>query len=149
MSATGDIEAVPIVDFSGLGGNEAVDLALARDLSADWFAPHTDAGFPAILCQDNAGGLEVRRADGTGLAAPPMPGTWVVNVADMLSRRPNKRWQSTPHRVKNLSGGDRFSCPTSSTWTWKWTWTALSPACRPVPRSGTRHALRRCATATA
>ena len=40
-----------------------------------------------------------------------MPGTWVVNVADMLSRWTNGRWQSTPHRVKNLSGGDRFSCP--------------------------------------
>ncbi len=74
-------------------------------------APHTDYGFLTILCQDTAGGLEVRRADGTWLKAPPVPGTWVVNVADMLSRWTNGRWQSTPHRVKNLSGGDRFSCP--------------------------------------
>ena len=74
-------------------------------------APHTDYGFLTILCQDTAGGLEVRRKDGTWLKAPPVPGTWVVNVADMLSRWTNGRWQSTPHRVKNLSGGDRFSCP--------------------------------------
>ena len=74
-------------------------------------APHTDYGFITILCQDDAGGLEVRRRDGTWLAAPPIPGTWVVNVADMLSRWTNGRWQSTPHRVRNLSGGDRFSCP--------------------------------------
>ena len=74
-------------------------------------APHTDYGFLTILCQDTAGGLEVRRNDGTWLKAPPVPGTWVVNVADMLSRWTNGRWQSTPHRVKNLSGGDRFSCP--------------------------------------
>ena len=116
-------------------------MALALDLPSDWFAPHfakpttflrllhyppqppdapddafgsaphTDYGFLTILCQDNAGGLEVRRADGTWLKAPPIPGTWVVNVADMLSRWTNKRWQSTPHRVKNLSGGDRFSNP--------------------------------------
>ena len=116
-------------------------MALALDLPGDWFAPHfvhpttflrllhyppqppdspddafgsaphTDYGFLTILCQDDAGGLEVRRADGTWLKAPPVPGTWVVNVADMLSRWTNRRWQSTPHRVKNLSGGDRFSCP--------------------------------------
>ncbi|MGE0415553.1 MAG: isopenicillin N synthase family dioxygenase [Acetobacteraceae bacterium] len=116
-------------------------MALALGLPADWFgphfqdattflrllhyppqppdspedafgsAPHTDYGFLTILCQDNAGGLEVRRTDGTWLKAPPVPGTWVVNVADMLSRWTNGRWQSTPHRVKNLSGGDRFSVP--------------------------------------
>jgi len=116
-------------------------MALALDLPPDWFAPHflkpttflrllhyppqppdapddafgsaphTDYGFLTILCQDTAGGLEVRRTDGTWLKAPPIPGTWVVNVADMLSRWTNRRWQSTPHRVKNLSGGDRFSNP--------------------------------------
>jgi isopenicillin N synthase-like dioxygenase len=85
----------------------------AEDAPDDAFgsAPHTDYGFITILCQDAQGGLEVRRKDGTWLAAPPVEGTWVVNVADMLSRWTNGRWQSTPHRVKNLSGGDRYSCP--------------------------------------
>ncbi|HSI01327.1 MAG TPA: 2OG-Fe(II) oxygenase family protein [Reyranella sp.] len=85
----------------------------ARDAADDAFgsAPHTDYGFITILCQDRQGGLEVRRRDGSWLAAPPIDGTWVVNVADMLSRWTNDRWQSTPHRVKNLSGGDRYSCP--------------------------------------
>jgi isopenicillin N synthase-like dioxygenase len=85
----------------------------AKDAPDDAFgsAPHTDYGFITILCQDKQGGLEVRRRDGTWLAAPPIDGTWVVNVADMLSRWTNGRWQSTPHRVKNLSGGDRYSCP--------------------------------------
>ncbi len=85
----------------------------APDADDDAFgsAPHTDYGFITILCQDAQGGLEVRRRDGTWLAAPPIAGTWVVNVADMLSRWTNGRWQSTPHRVKNLSGSDRYSCP--------------------------------------
>ncbi len=74
-------------------------------------APHTDYGFITVLVQDSNGGLSVRRKDGTWLAAPPVPGSWVVNVGDMLSHWTNGRWQSTPHRVRNLSGNDRYSCP--------------------------------------
>jgi isopenicillin N synthase-like dioxygenase len=83
------------------------------DAGEDTFgsAPHTDYGFITVLAQDNNGGLSVRRNDGAWIAAPPVPGSWVVNVGDMLSRWTNGRWQSTPHRVRNFSGQDRFSCP--------------------------------------
>jgi isopenicillin N synthase-like dioxygenase len=74
-------------------------------------APHTDYGFITILVQDANGGLAVRRKDGSWLSAPPLPGSWVVNVGDMLSRWTNGRWQSTPHSVRNISGRDRYSCP--------------------------------------
>jgi isopenicillin N synthase-like dioxygenase len=85
--------------------------AASADDDAFGSAPHTDYGFVTVLAQDDRGGLEVRRRDGTWLQAEPIPRTWVVNVADMLARWTNGRWQSTPHRVKNLSGRDRYSCP--------------------------------------
>jgi isopenicillin N synthase-like dioxygenase len=50
--------------------------------------------------------LQVRRRDATWLPATPIPGSFVVNVADMLSRWTNGRWQSTPRGVKNRSTVD-------------------------------------------
>ena len=74
-------------------------------------APHTDYGFITFLVQDGLGGLEVRARDGGWIPAPPVPGTFVVNVADMLARCSNERWPSTPHRVRNVAGRDRYSVP--------------------------------------
>ena len=72
-------------------------------------APHTDFGVLTVLAQDSVGGLEIQGLDGEWLAAPPIPGTLVVNVGDLLGRWSNDTFRSTPHRVINSSGQERLS----------------------------------------
>ncbi len=74
-------------------------------------APHTDYGFLTILAQDDVGGLQVKRRDGGWIDAPYIPGTFVVNIADMLMQWTNDAWVSTPHRVINTTGRERYSIP--------------------------------------
>jgi isopenicillin N synthase-like dioxygenase len=85
------------------------------DLGDDQFgvAPHSDFGCITLLWQDGNGGLEVlERSTQRWIAAPPIQGTLVVNVADLLARWTNDRYASTPHRVINRSGRERMSIAT-------------------------------------
>ncbi len=52
------------------------------------------------------------RATRSWIEAPPIPGTFVINVGDLLARWTNDRFSSTPHRVINRSGRERFSIAT-------------------------------------
>jgi isopenicillin N synthase-like dioxygenase len=70
---------------------------------------HTDYGNLTLLATDAVGGLEVRRRDGTWLAAPTIPGAFVVNIGDCLMRWTNDVYVSTPHRVASPPGRERFS----------------------------------------
>ncbi len=71
-------------------------------------APHSDFGCITLLLQETAG-LEVLARNGEWIAAPPLPGTLVVNIGDLLERWSNLRLPSTRHRVRNTTGGDRYS----------------------------------------
>jgi isopenicillin N synthase-like dioxygenase len=45
------------------------------------------------------------------IKAPPIPGTFVVNIADLLQRWSNDAFLSTRHRAINISGAGRLSIP--------------------------------------
>ena len=70
---------------------------------------HTDYGNITLLATDGVGGLEVRTRAGDWLAAPSIPGAFVVNIGDCLMRWTNDVYVSTPHRVVSRGAGERYS----------------------------------------
>jgi len=73
-------------------------------------APHNDFGCLTILAQGKVGGLQVLSPGGAWVDVPVIPGAFVVNVGDMLNRWSNGLLKSTPHRVINSTGKERYSC---------------------------------------
>ncbi|TFF23227.1 isopenicillin N synthase family oxygenase [Jiella endophytica] len=70
------------------------------------YGEHHDYGTLTILRQDAApGGLEIRDFDGVWKEATVVPGSFVINVGDLLARWTNDRWRSTLHRVSNPPRG--------------------------------------------
>jgi len=86
--------------------------AAPAGVPAQWgVGEHTDYGLLTMLWQDDVGGLQVRTDDGW-MDAPPLPGTFVCNIGDMLDRMTGGRYRSAPHRVTiNTGGRDRLSIP--------------------------------------
>lgn len=74
-------------------------------------APHTDWGALTLLAQDAIGGLQVKQCDGSWLDVAPLEGAFVLNTGDMMKRISNDTYISTPHRVINVSGKERYSIP--------------------------------------
>jgi isopenicillin N synthase-like dioxygenase len=81
-----------------------------RDASTWGVGEHTDYGLLTILKQDEHPGLEVKSPAGW-IKAPPLPGTFVCNIGDMLDRMTGGLYRSTPHRVQNQSSEGRLSLP--------------------------------------
>jgi isopenicillin N synthase-like dioxygenase len=70
---------------------------------------HTDYGNVTLLATDSSGGLMVRDRSGHWLDAPVIPGAYVCNIGDCLMRWTNDIYVSTPHKVVNPPGKDRYS----------------------------------------
>jgi isopenicillin N synthase-like dioxygenase len=72
---------------------------------------HTDLQSFTLLWQDRVGGLQVLNKEDQWIKAPPIEGTFVVNIGDFLQRLSNDRFKSTVHRVYNRSVVNRLSMP--------------------------------------
>lgn len=73
--------------------------------------PHTDNCAFTILAQDDTGGLEIMGDDGQWLGVPPLEGSYVINLGEMMKIWTNGMFMATPHRVINRSGKERYSIP--------------------------------------
>lgn len=71
-------------------------------------APHTDFGCITLLLQETPG-LEVLDKNDEWIPAPPIDGTLVINIGDLLERWTDGRLPSTRHRVRNTTGTERYS----------------------------------------
>ncbi|KAK6472840.1 UPF0676 protein C1494.01-like [Huso huso] len=60
---------------------------------------HSDYGSVTLLFQDESGGLEVMHRSGQYISAPCIPGTVLVNIADLMQRWTSDVLVSTSHRV--------------------------------------------------
>ena len=90
---------IKIIRYPGRSGDE----------SDQGVGAHKDSGFLTILAQDAVGGLQVEGKDGW-IDAAPLPGSFVVNVGEILEMASNGYLKANVHRVVSPpAGADRLS----------------------------------------
>ena len=72
-------------------------------------APHTDNSFMTLLARMEVPGLAIRLPSGEWVSPPLIPGTFLVNLGNIMRRLSNDRFLSTPHAVINEGTADRYS----------------------------------------
>ena len=71
---------------------------------------HRDFGLLTFVLQDGVDGLQVQRNDGTYLPVPHLPGSFVVNLGEMLQVATHGYYRATVHRVVSPPPGtERYS----------------------------------------
>ncbi|KAL2202606.1 putative isopenicillin N synthetase [Sarocladium strictum] len=83
----------------------------ASDPDALGIGAHTDIELFTILAPGTVPALQILNSSGEWIQAPPIPGTFVVNIGDMLAMWTNDYFVSTVHRVWNVTGKERISVP--------------------------------------
>ncbi|KAI1343129.1 2OG-Fe(II) oxygenase [Xylariaceae sp. FL0016] len=105
----GDMLAFPMAGLRAL--HYPPQPAAATHDNAVGIGAHADYSWFTLVNQlsPDAPGLEVLNANGHWVSAPPKAGSLVVNVGDFLERATNDAFVSTVHRVRNVSGRERYS----------------------------------------
>uniref|UniRef100_A0A3B3RJF2 Si:dkey-10o6.2 n=1 Tax=Paramormyrops kingsleyae TaxID=1676925 RepID=A0A3B3RJF2_9TELE len=67
---------------------------------------HSDYGSISLLFQDSKGGLQVKSRSGEFIDAPAIPGTVLINIADLMQRWTSDVFISAKHRVLLPPPGD-------------------------------------------
>lgn len=83
------------------------DMPQTRDMTG--ISAHSDFECFTILLQ-GAPGLQVMNAEDVWIEAPPIPGTFIVNIGDIFETWSGGQFKSTQHRVIN-TGRERYSMP--------------------------------------
>ncbi len=71
---------------------------------------HKDSGFLTLLLQEKQKGLQVETEEGVWIDAEPIPGTFIVNIGEVLEMASDGYLRATVHRVVTPpAGSDRLS----------------------------------------
>ena len=82
-------EHIKLIRYPGRAANE----------SRQGVGAHKDSGFLTLLLQDDRAGLEVELTPNSWVAASPLPGSFVVNIGELLELATNGYLRATVHRV--------------------------------------------------
>lgn len=93
-------------------GYPPLDSSKSKDRVGISCGEHTDYGCLTFLNQDNTKeALQVQTKEGEWIDANPIPGSFIVNIGDMLNVWTNNIYQSTLHRVIHKGNSYRVSVP--------------------------------------
>ncbi|MDO2948405.1 isopenicillin N synthase family dioxygenase [Aeromonas simiae] len=115
LGAFAEVLELPPAAFDALHGeqpNEHIKLIRypGEHGATQGVGPHKDSGFLSFLLQDSQPGLQVEVAPEHWIDAPPRPGTFVVNIGELLELASNGYLRATVHRVVPPAvGHDRLS----------------------------------------
>ncbi|KFC08759.1 putative 2-oxobutyrate oxidase [Trabulsiella guamensis ATCC 49490] len=106
LRAFAEALSLPVTAFDALYGekpNEHIKLirypGQQESQSSQGVGAHKDSGFLSFLLQDAQKGLQVEVSEGEWIDAAPLPGSFVVNIGELLELATNGYLRATVHRV--------------------------------------------------